>query len=93
MVLISVAAAICSVGIVTVLAAQSPAGAATTMVLNGSAVNLGSAGGAALSGLLIALGGYRLMAIGLPLFALTAAALAWWPARVGVGTRQSLTGN
>ncbi len=75
----SVAAAICSVSVVALLADESPAGAGTTMVLNGSALNLGTAGGAVLGGTLIALGGYTALGIGLPLFALVAAALAWWP--------------
>src|SRR5690606_19402999 len=36
------------------LASTTPAGAATTMVLNGSGINLGSAGGGALGGLMLA---------------------------------------
>jgi MFS transporter, DHA1 family, inner membrane transport protein len=79
----SVAAAICSVSVVALLADESPAGAGTTMVLNGSVLNLGTAGGAILGGALIAFGGYMALGIGLPLFALVAAALAWWP-----GSRQ-----
>jgi len=80
---ISMAAGACSVAIVSLLAAESPAGAATTMVMNGSVLNLGSAGGASLAGLLIALGGYHVLAIGLPVFALAAAVLVWWPSRGG----------
>jgi predicted MFS family arabinose efflux permease len=75
----SAAAAICSVSVVALLADESPAGAGTTMVLNGSVLNLGTAGGAVLGGALIAFGGYTALGIGLPLFALVAAALAWWP--------------
>ena len=75
----SVAAAVCSVSVVALLADESPAGAGTTMVLNGSVLNLGTAGGAILGGALIAFGGYAALGIGLPLFALVAAALAWWP--------------
>jgi predicted MFS family arabinose efflux permease len=82
---ISLAAAMCSVGVATLLAAESPAGAGTTMVLNGSLLNAGAAGGAALGGVLIALGGYGALGIGLPLFAFAAAALAWGPARTGSG--------
>ena len=77
--IISFAAAICSVGVTTLLAAESPAGAGTTMVLNGSLINAGTAGGAALGGVLLALGGYGALALGLPLFAFGAAALAWLP--------------
>jgi predicted MFS family arabinose efflux permease len=75
----SVAASICSVSVVALLADESPAGAGTTMVLNGSVLNLGTAGGAVLGGGLIAFGGYAALGIGLPLFALAAAFLAWWP--------------
>jgi MFS transporter, DHA1 family, inner membrane transport protein len=82
----SVAAAICSVSVVALLADESPAGAGTTMVLNGSVLNLGTAGGAILGGALIAFGGYAALGIGLPLFALVAAALAWWPGSRQVGT-------
>jgi MFS transporter, DHA1 family, inner membrane transport protein len=81
---VSVAAAICSVSVVALLADESPAGAGTTMVLNGSVLNLGTAGGAVLGGTLIAYGGYSALGIGLPLFALAAAFLAWWP-----GSRQT----
>ena len=77
--LVSVAASMCSVAVSALLAAESPAGAGTTMVLNGSVLNLGTAGGAVLGGALIAFGGYAALGIGLPLFALVAAALAWWP--------------
>ena len=79
----SAGAAICSVSVVALLADESPAGAGTTMVLNGSVLNLGTAGGAVLGGALIAFGGYTALGIGLPLFALVAAVLAWWP-----GSRQ-----
>jgi predicted MFS family arabinose efflux permease len=51
------------------------------MVLNGSILNLGAAGGAAIGGLLIALGGYPALGLGLALVALGAAALASWSAR------------
>jgi len=83
---ISLAASMCSVGLATLLAAESPAGAGTTMVLNGSLINAGVAGGAALGGVLITIGGYGALGLGLPLFAFAAAALAWWPAaRLGRG--------
>ena len=77
--IISLAAAVCSVGIAALLGAESPAGAGTTMVLNGSLLNLGGAGGAALGGLLIAVGGYSALGIGLPLFAVGGAILVGWP--------------
>ena len=87
----SLAAAINSVSVVALLADESPAGAGTTMVLNGSVLNLGTAGGAVLGGALIAFGGYVALGIGLPLFALVAAALAWWPGSREVGTTPSGT--
>jgi predicted MFS family arabinose efflux permease len=83
---ISLAASMCSVGVSALLAAESPAGAGTTMVVNGSLINAGTAGGAALGGVLIAFGGYGALGLGLPLFAFAAAALACWPtARSGSG--------
>jgi predicted MFS family arabinose efflux permease len=85
----SVAAAISSVSVVALLADESPAGAGTTMVLNGSVLNLGTAGGAVLGGTLIAFGGYAALGIGLPLFALVAAALAWWPGSLQTATSSS----
>lgn len=75
------ASASAGIAIATLLAAESPAGAGTTMVLNGSVLNLGGAGGAAAGGALIALGGYDALGLGLALFAWAAAVLAWWPAR------------
>lgn len=75
------ASAISGVGIVTLLAAESPVGSGTTMVLNGSVLNLGAASGTALGGGLIAVGGYDALGLGLPIFSLMAAFLAWWPAR------------
>lgn len=77
------AGALAGLAIATLLADESPAGIGTTMVLNGSTINLGAAGGAALGGALIALGGYPLFALGAPLFAFAAAVLALWPAGGG----------
>ena len=84
---VSLAAAMSGVGVPALLAVESPAGAGTTMALNGSLLNAGSAGGAALGGVLIAVGGYDALALGLPVFAFAAAGLAWWPAaRSGRGS-------
>lgn len=77
----SFAAATAGLNIAALLAAESPAGAGTTMVLNGSLFSLGATGGAITGGLLIARGGYDALAYGLPLFSLLAAALVWRPAR------------
>jgi predicted MFS family arabinose efflux permease len=80
--LLALAAAVWGVGAVAQLAAESPAEPGTTMVLNGSLLNLGAAGGAVLGGVLITLGGYEALGIGLPVVALAGTVLAWWPAGV-----------
>jgi predicted MFS family arabinose efflux permease len=75
----SFAGALAAVGIATLLASETPAGIGTTMVFNGSILNFGSATGAALGGVLLAVGGYNALGLGLPVFALIAGLLAWWP--------------
>jgi DHA1 family inner membrane transport protein len=80
LVVASAASSVSGLAIAALLATESPAGSGTTMVLNGSVLNLGSAVGTALGGSLIAAGGYQALAIGLPPFALIAVVLAWWPA-------------
>jgi predicted MFS family arabinose efflux permease len=69
------------VAVAALLTADSPAGAGTTMTLHGSLFNLGAAAGGATGGLLLAFAGYGALAIGLPIFGLGAALLAWWPGR------------
>src|SRR5215211_2863636 len=69
------------VAIASLLTAESPAGAGTTMTLHGSLFNLGAAAGGAIGGLLLAFAGYGALAIGLPIFGLGSALLAWWPER------------
>ena len=72
-------AACCStVGNVTsgsLIMRESRAGAGTTMVLNGTMINFGSALGAALGGLLLHKYGYRGIGIGLPIFSFAAAVI------------------
>jgi predicted MFS family arabinose efflux permease len=78
LVLLPVAAACGSVGFVgvaTLLTEETTGGASTTMVLNGSAINIGSAAGIALGGVLLAGGGYAALGLGLPILALAAAVL------------------
>jgi predicted MFS family arabinose efflux permease len=75
----SFVAAMCGVGVTVLLAAESPIGAGTTMVLNGSVLNLGTAVSAVLGGGLIALGGFPALGLAVPIFALAAAGLALWP--------------
>jgi predicted MFS family arabinose efflux permease len=65
------------VGIATLLTTETPAGTGATMTLNGALFNLGAAGGGAIGGLLLALGGYSAMAICLPLFGIAGAVLVW----------------
>lgn len=80
-VLASLISSVAGIGLATILANESPAGTGTTMVLNGSMMNLGSAGGALLGGVFISIGGYDALGLGLPLFSIAAAFLAWWPPR------------
>jgi MFS transporter, DHA1 family, inner membrane transport protein len=61
----------------TLLSNTTPGGAATTMVLNGASINLGSAGGGALGGILLATGGYMAVGLILPLFAIGSSAIIW----------------
>ena len=65
------------VSVVLALTGESPAGRGTTMVANGSAVVFGNAIGSAIGGLLLAVGGYALMALHPPLATVAAAVLIW----------------
>ena len=65
------------VALTTAVTADSPAGAGATMTLAGTLASLGAACGGPLSGALLSLGGYPLLGIGLPVFAVMAAVLAW----------------
>jgi MFS transporter, DHA1 family, inner membrane transport protein len=65
----------------TLLANTTPGGSATTMVLNGSGINLGSAGGGAIGGLLIATAGYSAVGLVMPVFAIAASAVIWLSSR------------
>jgi predicted MFS family arabinose efflux permease len=67
------------VGLTALLTAETPAGSGTTMVFNSALFNLGAATGAGLGGLLLATGGFTAVAIGLPIFGIAAALLAWAP--------------
>jgi predicted MFS family arabinose efflux permease len=64
---------ISGVCISTLLAAETPAGRGTTMSLNAAVLELATAGGGAIGGLLIALGGFTTLGAGLTLFTLLAA--------------------
>ena len=67
------------IALTTLLAAETPAAAGTTMTLNGSAFALGFALGSAAGGLLIGLGGYALLGVVLPVATLVTALLVWRP--------------
>jgi DHA1 family inner membrane transport protein len=79
----SLASAFAGLALVTVLADESPAATGTTMILNGSMINLGASAGALAGGILISTGGYGALGIGLPLFSIGAVALTWWPGNPG----------
>jgi predicted MFS family arabinose efflux permease len=73
----SLGAAIGPVGIAALLTAETPAGTGATMTVNTALTALGAAGGGAIGGLLLAIGGYSAMMIFLPMFAMLASALVW----------------
>ena len=85
--------AIGSVGLTALLVEETPAGAATTMGLNGAIFSLGAAGGAAAGGVLLSVGGYDALGLGLPAFALAAALLVLPPRRPVVAAGQSPAGR
>lgn len=73
--------AVSFVAVATLLTAETPGSAATTMMLNGSVINLGSAVGAAIGGALLAIGGYAALGLGLALFGALASVVAVISAR------------
>jgi DHA1 family inner membrane transport protein len=89
----SMSSSLAGLAIATLLVQETPAGKGTTMVLNGTLLNVGSAVGAALGGGLIAIGGYTALGLGLPIFGLAAAALAWWPTSRAGRVRGSPAGD
>jgi len=60
-----------------VLNAESPAGRATTMTLNSSAIYLGTALGGVVGGLTLTLGGYVALGFVAPIFPLIGSAIIW----------------
>ena len=64
----------------TLLVSDTPAGRATTMTANGAAMSLGAALGGGLGGLLLTLGGYSLLGLGV-LTCMLASSLVVWLAR------------
>ena len=57
---------------------ESPAGRATTMTLNASALSLGTAVGSSLGGLLLTLGGYPALGMGAVVLSSASGAVIWW---------------
>lgn len=76
---------VATVAITLLLTAESPAGRATTLTLNGSANSLGIALGGAIGGLLLALGDYAAIGVGALVLSGAAAVLAWWSRARAVG--------
>lgn len=68
------------VALVTLVSSDSPAGQGTTMSLNSAMLQAGSALGGLFGGLLVALGGYAALGLGLMGFAYVATVLVWRPA-------------
>ncbi|MEZ4521374.1 MAG: MFS transporter [Thermomicrobiales bacterium] len=71
------------VTILGLLATSTPSGQATTLVINESVFSIGAAGGAAVGGLAIGLGGYESLSFILPVFGITGGLLVWRPRRFG----------
>ena len=63
--------ALSNFGTIMLLATEAPGGAGTVMTLNGALTNLGAAAGGAMGGVLLATGGYPILAAGLVVFALS----------------------
>ncbi|MEZ4522993.1 MAG: MFS transporter [Thermomicrobiales bacterium] len=63
------------------LGQTSKGSSATTMGLNTATLGLGNALGTAIAGLLLALGGYTLLALALPVFSTASALAIWHPSR------------
>jgi predicted MFS family arabinose efflux permease len=87
--LLAFAAAIGWVGLVGLLSDTSPVGSGTTLVLNSSLMNLGAFGGSAAGGLMVSLGGYSALALGLPGFGILSAFVIWSGRPDSSGLRQA----
>lgn len=74
---------------VTLLSTESHAGKGTTMSLNGTLFSLGTAIGALLGGVFLAVGGYTLLGLGLMLFSIASALLVWQPVRMIADIQES----
>jgi predicted MFS family arabinose efflux permease len=88
--MLAMASAVVAIGVSYLISTVTPGEQGTTMLLNGSVINLGTAAGAALGGGLIALGGYRALGVGLSIFAVIGAVLVLWPQEVTVKAGEPL---
>jgi DHA1 family inner membrane transport protein len=77
--LAAAAAAIGWVGLTALMTTETPAGAGTTMVLNSALFSLGAAAGTAIGGVLLAVGGFDALAVGLPVVGIGSALCLWTP--------------
>lgn len=75
------------VALVTLVSTSSPAGQGTTMSLNAAMFQVGAALGGLFGGLLLALGGYATLGLGLMGFAFLAVSLVWRPAPITLPRR------
>jgi MFS transporter, DHA1 family, inner membrane transport protein len=66
----------------TMVVTESQTGAGTSMSLNAAVFNLGSAMGGAVGGVLLAAGGYTMLGLGLPVFALAGSLIVWRSGRL-----------
>lgn len=74
-------ASIQAVNIITLISNETPTGQGTTLVLNESVFAIGAATGAATGGLLIGIGGFQALGLGMPVFAIIATFAVWSPVR------------
>ena len=88
--MLAMASAVVAIGVSYLISTVTPGEQGTTMLLNGSVINLGTAAGAALGGGLIALGGFRALGVGLSIFAVIGAVLVLWPQGVAVKVPEPL---
>lgn len=73
----------CGIALATRLSGLHQSGTGTVMVLSGSVLNLSAAMSALVGGLLIGFGGYRALGIGIPIFSVIAAWIAFRTDRAG----------
>jgi predicted MFS family arabinose efflux permease len=74
-------ASIQAVNIITLISNETPTGQGTSLVLNESVFAVGAATGAATGGLLIGIGGFQALGLGMPVFAVIATLAVWSPFR------------